>query len=65
MLKFEIIYNPQNAAMPLTMNCPKDVNPSLVICLLSQIITALSTAGIAGDPSGLIIPARNLPKGPQ
>jgi hypothetical protein len=64
-MKFEIIYDPQNTKMPLSMNCPKDVNPSLIICLLSQIITALSTAGISGDASGLIIPARNLPKGPQ
>lgn len=61
MIRLEVTYDPNDRALPLKLHCPSDVNPALVVCLLSQIITGLSMGQIPQD-SKLIIPAGILPK---
>lgn len=56
MLRIEIVYDPSNSVIPLKLNCPGDVNPALLVVLMSQIITALAQNSLAGDTSGLIMP---------
>lgn len=62
MIRMEIIYDPTNHAEPLKLTCPSQVNPAMVIMLLSQLITALAQHFVAGNGAQLVIPAANLPK---
>jgi len=61
-MKILITYDPSNHNEPLKAELPVGTNPNLAILLLSQVITGLSMSQVAGNPSGLIMPATNLPK---
>lgn len=64
MVRMQIIFDPSNKVEPLKLECPR-VNPALLVALLSQCITALTSTEIERDTSSLIIQPHVLPKIPK
>ncbi len=62
MLKFEIVYDEADRAIPLKVNAPTGTNPMLLALLMSQAVTAIVMQGVMGDATRLVIPAAQLPK---